>query len=229
MSRGRMRQGFTLLEMLVALAIMGVLATSLCMSLHIAFRARRSAEAALAPANALTLALDFVRRHIESALPPTGVLAGAFVGEDKADGSTGINSDTLTFFTNVGDATGAQSDIRKVQLALVESDDGASRALALLVTTNLLATETPEPTQEILCRQVAGLSLRYFDGSDWYDSWDSTTRDTALPLAVEVTLKLKIEGESDETPTHAVTQIFSLPCSSTQSGSTGPRGLDFSL
>lgn len=229
MSRGRIRQGFTLLEMLVALAIMGVLATSLCMSLHIAFRARRSAEAALAPANALTLALDFVRRHIESALPPTGVLAGAFVGEDKADGSTGINSDTLTFFTNVGDATGAQSDIRKVQLALVESDDGASRALALLVTTNLLATETPEPTQEILCRQVAGLSLRYFDGSDWYDSWDSTTRDNALPLAVEVTLKLKIEGESDETPTHAVTQIFSLPCSSTQSGSTGPRGLDFSL
>ena len=234
MNRGRTRQGFTLLEMLVALAIMGVLATALCTCLHVAFRARRRAEAALAPANALTLTLDLVRRHIESALPPTGVLAGAFVGEDETAESSGADADILTFFTTVGDAAASQCDIRKVELILIESDEGDGHNLALRTTTNLLAPETPDPTEEILCRRVESLNLSYFDGSDCCDSWDSTTRDNALPLGVEVTLELMgqddaDEDDSDEDSSHSVTQVFSLPCAAAQSESSGPRGLGLSL
>jgi len=234
MTRNRTHQAFTLLEMLVALAIMGALATSLCASLHIAFRARRSAEQALAPVRAATLAMDLVRQHVESALPPSGVLAGAFIGEDETGESTGADADTLTFFTTVGHAAARQCDIRKVELALVESDDGDWLNLALLTTTNLLAPETPDPREDILCRRVASLNMTYFDGSDWYDSWDSTTHDDALPLAVEVSIELMGQGDSseddvDEDSSHAVTQVFSLPCAAAQSESTGPRGLDLSL
>jgi len=72
---------FTLLEMLVALALMGMRASALYASLHIGFRARAGGEAAIEPVRTASLALELVRRDLEGAMPPTGILAGAAPGD----------------------------------------------------------------------------------------------------------------------------------------------------
>jgi hypothetical protein len=38
---------------------------------------------------------------------------------------------------------------------------------------------------------VRSFTLRYFDGTSWYDGWDSTQVDDSLPLAVQMTLEVQ--------------------------------------
>lgn len=212
--RGADRRGFTLLEMLVALAMMSVLAASLYASLHIGFRARERAEAALEPVRAVGLAMELLRRDIASALPPTGVLAGAMLGEDRtADLSRG-DTDSLVFHTASGDADEHVCDVRKVEFAVTESDDGAGPyALVRRVTTNLLAPEAPAPDEEVLCRSVRAFNLRYFDGADWLDSWDSSQQGNALPVAVEVTVVVgRWHTTGDEATDYEQVRVFASPC-----------------
>lgn len=213
----RRTRAFTLLEMLVALALMSVLATALYASLHIAFRAHRSAIAAIEPVCTAALALELVRRDLEAALPPTGVLAGSFYGLDETDESTGAAADTLMWYASAGRATEGASDIVKLELAVTDTDKTGERALVRRVTTNLLAPKAQEPTEEILCRGVVAFNLAYFDGTSWYDTWDSGSQDNILPLAVDVILEIARDGsapEDKEVATHQLNRVFLLPCGS---------------
>ena len=212
----RNKSAFTLLEMLVAMSLMAVLAGSLYASLHIGFRAQESAEAAVGPARMAEIGIELLREDIESALPPTGILAGEFIGQDETDDS-GRDADTLLFYScaNVPRPSERACDIRRLELALLSVSDGTGGALIRGITTDLLATEAVEPEEEVLCRAVLAFNLRYFDGSDWLDSWDSTTQSDVLPVAIEVTLEL--EGPELTQPAeggYRVSRVFLLPCSS---------------
>ena len=207
---------FTLLELLAAMALMGVLAASLYASLHIAFGARARVDAALEPVWAVELAIELLRADIEAALPPTGVLAGAFIGLDVTD-EAGRDADTLLFHSSAQspELSARTCDIRKVELACAPLADQTQRALVRRITTKLLATEVVTPQEEVLCRAALGLNLRYFDGSEWLDSWDSTVQDNALPLAVELTLELE-PPEATEPPArgYRLSRVLLLRCSS---------------
>ena len=205
--------GFTLLEMLCALALTSVLAGSLYASLSTGFRARRSAERVLAKATTSVRALELTRADIESALPPAGILAGAFIG-DNAAGSSG-DSDTLSFHAA---AVADESDeracgMRRVELLLADDGDGG-RNLVRRITTNLLATVVPEASEQVLCRNVCSLNIEYYDGLEWLDTWDSATLEGELPTAVKLTLGLPADsggraGESDDEQT-LVSRIFTI-------------------
>ncbi len=52
---------------------------------------------------------------------------------------------------------------------------------------------------EILSAEVSGVNFRYFDGTEWQDSWDTQNQNAGtLPKAVEVTLTLGSEQEGEE-------------------------------
>jgi len=212
-ARRAQQTAFTLLEMLVALTLMGLLATGLYASLWTGLRAQRSVQAALKPVRAAGLALQFVSHGLGSALPPTGVLAGPFVGQDATDSGTGKETDTMTWFAAAGQPTQGASDVVELTLAITSVENTGERVLALGQIRNLLAPTEQEPTQEILCRGVVSLNLRYFDGSDWVDEWESTAYDDTLPAAVEVSLAIEREakGQTEASP-HRLTRVFVLPC-----------------
>ena len=220
------RAGFTLLEVLVAMALMSMLAATLYASLHVAFRARNSVERVGEQSRAGQLALDMVRRDLSQTLPPKGILAGAFTGTDiQEDNGTDIDSVTFYAAGNTPPADTPESDVCMVTIGLGEDDEG-KRALTRNITTNLLASETPEPKTEVLCRNVKGLNLRYFDGTDWQDAWDSTQYSDSAPLAIEVTLTLKPDAEAAALAASApagmdegtvLTRIVLLPCASAPS------------
>ena len=66
----RRRSAFTLLELLVALAMVSILSVSLYQSLRIGFDAKSKAEAAVAPGRTSELAMELLRADIESTGPP---------------------------------------------------------------------------------------------------------------------------------------------------------------
>lgn len=209
------RRSFTLLEMLVALSLMSVMAASLYASLHIGFRARRSARAVVEPVRRAQSVLEMLHADLEAALPPVGILAAEFVGVNAVD-EDGRDADTLLLHTTAYARPGAipTCGIRRVELALTSPSDGTNPALVRLVTTQLLAPETPEPVEEVLSRGVSGFNLRYFDGVDWLDAWDSTVQGNLLPLAVEVTIRLeRRDDRQGEAAPYRLSLVCTLPCS----------------
>ena len=218
--RRRQHAGFTLLEMLVATAMTAVLAGSLYGTLHVAFKARRSAYAAVEQVRKVELALEMIRADLESAVVPRGILAGEFLGE-AASNSAGRPSDTIVLHTVADGARDKEGtgDIRMVELACQPDEDGQGQALLRRVSVRLLATQVEEPSDEVLCRGVRSFSLRYFDGIEWQDGWDSGMQDNVLPLAVEVTLELVNEDSVDaDQGGYWSSRVFRLPCSSLTTG-----------
>ncbi|MFH0965930.1 MAG: GspJ family type II secretion system protein [Planctomycetota bacterium] len=219
MIRPARNSAFTLLEMLVALALIGILAGSLYMSLRIGFLARRRAEETILPVRAAALALDLLGRDVVSTLPPTGILAGGFLGEDAELGSSGEDADELVFHAIVDASTDDGSGIRRIDFVVAQDEEGGG-VLLRRVTANLLAPTTPEPAEETICRNVKAFKLRYFDGSAWVDGWDSSLRENALPLAVEAELTLRrrdaTEGASDDG--YKLVRVFLLPCAVSATG-----------
>lgn len=106
-------RAFTLLELIVALLIVGIIGAAIFSTLRTAFRATASAEEAVEPLQRAAVALDFLSRDLQSALPPAGIPAGgaatqhlaqslaqSFVeteGQDDAGGA----SDEVSFFAAV--------------------------------------------------------------------------------------------------------------------------------
>jgi len=224
-----MPKAFTLIEVLAALAMAAALSAALATTLHAAFTARKAAMRNLNLGRDARLALDLMGRDLQAVLPPTGLLAGAFIGVDE-NGGGGLDADTLSFFGTSDPArtTTARGDIRQVEFAalagmeLLTPTTDNTTLLIRRMRTDLLAQAQADPTEQILCRNVRALNMRYYDSSAeiWTDTWDSTTVDNALPSAVEITL----EVIADDGRSVRLTRVVTLPCSSTSESSAESGG-----
>ena len=233
------RSAFTLLELIVAMSLMVVVSSCLYTALYTGFRAYRSAQAAVDPTSAAINVIELLKQDIGGVLPPGGTLAGSFIGTDSG-GLKGVDADSLEFYTThvyVEDApltgsttkTALVGGIGKVALLLEEDSEKKDGTYLLLrqVTTDLLAPREMEPEEQVLCRNVVSLNLRYFDGSNWLDEWDSTADSNSLPLAVEVDIQIahkdKYNSSSKELQKRRLVQSFAIPCKSepAESDTTG--------
>ncbi len=199
------RHGFTLLELLIALAVVSIIMAALFAGLRIVNRAKTNTEAAVAPIQRIDIVLSFLQRDLESALPPSGTLASLF------QGTVGQNNSGDLLFDAAVDAppqVSMQTDIRQVEYSVIS--DGSDHLLVRNVTSNLLAPVQPDPDQEIICRGVRSFTVQYYDGSQWTDTWDSTMLQNALPIAVQITLDFDGTGPS-AAPLH-ITRLIQLPC-----------------
>ncbi|HEY8666266.1 MAG TPA: GspJ family type II secretion system protein, partial [Tepidisphaeraceae bacterium] len=185
------RRGFTLLELIVALAMVTIMAMSLYASLRAAFRAKSSAEAAIEPSRTAGLIMEFLRTDLQNALPPTGILAGAFSGTDGKD-ERGRDSDDLVFYSTAEspEHPSGNGEVKKVELLVTMAPTGNDHLLVRRVTRNLLSELAVDPDEEVLARGIGAFNVRYYDGAGWVDTWDSSAENNALPAAVEVTIEL---------------------------------------
>src|SRR4051812_45169601 len=120
--RRRRHAGFSLLELVLVMSVSAMLALSLYTAMHIALQARKSARAAVEPARIGAVATDLVRQDFENVLPPTGVLAGPFVGVPGGSGQSSGAGDDVQFYTvgrdEPADGSPLDEGIRKVELTV---------------------------------------------------------------------------------------------------------------
>jgi type II secretion system protein J len=214
------QRAFTLLELLIAMTMMSIIAVSLYTSMSIGFKARESAESRVEKGRTAEIAIELIRGMLTSAMIPNGILAGEFEGEDEED-EYGYDADTLVFYT--ADYNPAEDelacDIEKVELGMSVREDTEERVIIRKITTNLLSPKTLDPEEEVLCGGVRSWNLRYYDGSDWVDEWNSTDNDNSLPEGVEITIVLEESEDSEEyweddeeEDLYEFTQAIILPC-----------------
>lgn len=239
--RPRQNKAFTLLELLVAMTLMVVTAACLYTALYTGFRAKQSALLAVEPTSLAINAIELIKQDTYGILPATGTLAGAFLGTNSQD-TKGMDIDSLEFYTTHIHADGEQlaGGLGKIELLLDEDKDedfGEDREgyrLVRKVTTNLLSPKTTEYEEQVLCRNVQSLNLRYYDEEDgWRDNWDSAEDANSLPLAIEIDIKVLHNGtstnNSKEPQVRRLTQTFNIPCGgapeeSEANNSTGTSG-----
>lgn len=214
----RSRKGFTLLELVIALAMVAILATSLYVSIRIAFRAQATAEAAVTPSRTMDLAMEFLRADFENALPQGDNLAGAMSGVTSTDARGNLSEEVVLYTTAASPLrSSGNGEIKQVELLVTTTDDSSQYVLVRRVTRNLLSALEVEPDEQIICRNVKTFDVRYFDGSDWLDDWD-TSETNALPMAVEVNLEIELPSTTPVAygtarPTIRSSRVFKLACS----------------
>ena len=226
MNRPRRHSGFSLLELVLVMSVSAMLALTLYTSMHIALQARKSARAAVEPTRIGAVAADLLRQDFENVLPPTGVLAGPFIGTPGGSGQSSGAGDDVQFYTigrdEPADGSPLDEGIRKVEL-LVDSTQ-TPPVLIRRVTRNLLPSSEPLVNDEILCRNVRTFTVRYFDGYDWQDTWDSTQNNNVLPMAVSVTLELDDPAAANpaQAAPRSLTRVFPLSCGKLADDATIP-------
>jgi hypothetical protein len=220
------------------MAAAALLSLSLYLSMTIAIRAQRTAQNTVASTRAGAIASDLIREDLSSLPPPSAnsVLVGPFVGTHQPGG--GGDADDLVFYTLGTDrriestVTNAINNndtnpeplgegVRGVEFLL--RTDVSPPVLVRRVQRNLLTQNTPQPEEEILCRDVRSFSLRYWDGTTWQETWDSTQQNDTLPLAVAVTIQVNdplshvlVNGQ----PVRQIQQVIPLACGKSATDST---------
>ena len=227
MARGlRQNEGFTLLELLVAMTLMVVTASCLYTALYTGFRAKRSARFAVEPTSMAINAIELIKQDTYGILPLGGALADSFLGTNASD-TKGMDTDSLEFYTTHihADDDLLAGGLGKIELLLEEDndeeldEDPQGYKLVRNVTTNLLSSKTVDAEEQVLCRNVQSLNLRYYDEEDgWLDAWDSTEDANSLPVAIEIDIQV-IHNEngtskdvSEEPQTRRLVQSFAIPC-----------------
>ncbi len=144
-------------------------------------------------------------------------LNGVFQGVHR--GGSGTETDDLLFHTIAYEPTADPNDplaegTREVEF-YISSDSGAP-ALIRRVNRNLLSPTQTNGDLEVLCRNIRGFAVQYFDGQTWQTDWDSTQVGDVLPFAVRVTLTMQDPGgavQSNGDPiVRTVTRTVSIPC-----------------
>jgi type II secretion system protein J len=193
----RRRAAFTLLELLLSMAIVAMLSITLYASFNIMTSAKRRAEATVRPTRAVAVAMELITADLENAVVPSTVtdrlvLAGGMLGAHE--GGVGSEADWIELHTMGNDGipnAGPMSEgVRRVDWGVI--NEGNSTLLVRHVTRNLLAPVEVAPQPQVICRDVRAFAIRYFDGYTWYDQWDSTLTPTPLPLLVQVDLTVGV-------------------------------------
>jgi len=208
--------GFTLLELIVAMALMDVIAVALYSSMHIAFKTKQNTLASLEPYQSVTPIFEFIRKDLTSAMNPNGILAGVFVGENVP--FTNLqDADTLSFYSAAYQPKEKEiaSNVIHVQYGLETDTERDQIVLKRYTIKNILTPTAIEPDPEVIARNIAGFDIQYYDGSAWLDAWDSSEQDNTLPWGVRVTISILDENRGrfsqNDDPYRHFSRIFILP------------------
>lgn len=184
--------GFTLLELLLAVMVFSVVLLSVHFIFHGAVRLRNRVVAGLEEAVPLQQALGIIQRDLANLAAPGGTLVGAL--QTVPTNLSQLSGRSSPYFhTRVGLLSEDQPwpALQRVVYRLVQpTNDSEGLDLMRSVTRNLLANVEDLPEDQFLLPGVEELLFQFHDGTQWRDTWDSTTETTVLPAAIRVQLYL---------------------------------------
>lgn len=204
----RDRTGFTLLEAILAVALIALVLTVLHTSLWVSVRSYRAArgraawQTTAATAGRL-LADDAGRVVLQVRDGPASLWSAPEVGSAPGEGMlrmrlsgrlAGERGPALVDYFYVAGADGDGALLRRVQpLRLAGADDRTGDEVEA------------EGRYEIVAGPLDGAGFRFWDGQGWSDRWDAAARG-GLPRLIELTLDVATPGG-----TRTVRRVVSVP------------------
>ena len=185
--------GFTLLEVLIAVVLLGILSAALYGSYFGVLRARDRAASGMESRRELGATLDLIRREVSSARFRQGDKRLRFVVEDRD--IFGTPSSTLTLTTQVPTAGQDRKESGIITVAYRMAEKNKKRILTRQERDLFSEEETllAYPQME----QITAFLVECHDGSKWVKSWDSAINNR-LPNRVRVTVQIEDEGKTVE-------------------------------
>lgn len=186
--RHKSEQGFTLIEVLIAMSLLGIMVVLLFASLRTCAQSWEKGEAKIAAVNEVAVVYQFFKRHLATALPLNNdfnpeKIRFSFQGEPE-----------LLSFVSPFPASAAKAGLQMFSLRVVEDDQ--SRYLQASLSPFVQSPQNVEqPKEEVtLIDHVQKISLAYF-GSDPFSeqpSWQNDWFDREnLPRLVKIKIELE--------------------------------------
>lgn len=215
--------GFTLLEILIAVAIMSTLLVGLYTVFFSVSSAQARVESELEQTRQLRRFMDVISTEIRSAFYKEENERTLFEGKSLGRSSRERSSLGFTWFgyPRVSRAEGTEArpaseliSVRYYVKKVSDEEGEISNAGALYKTRwNPYEGEGSGYSAEVM-ENVERFALSYFDGNDWVSGWDASN-EKKLPVAVKIELTLR-DGES--------TQLYSSIVKVTMGGESGSGG-----
>lgn len=194
----RNKRGFTLLEILLAITLLGIVAAALYGSYFTVVRARERASEGIEARRELGGTLDLIRRECGSALYRRGDKKLRLVVEDRD--SFGKPSSTLELTTLMppGVEQRKESGISLVRYQMRELDqkyNNSSRILTRSEQDLFFDTTDLKPYPQM--ERISAFLVECYDGSKWVKSWD-TALNNRLPAMIRITVQVEENGKPYE-------------------------------
>ena len=204
-------QAFTLIEVLLAISIMAMVVVAINSVFFSALYLRDRTSEAIDHALPAQQATAILRRDLQCAMAPGGLLAGDFkVGSVSEPNLSQPVAIELYTATGVLRANEPWADLQKVTYELkppATPTSSGGNELIRSVTRNLLCTTVPDVDDQYLMGGLQNLQFSCYDGTQWLDTWDTTNGNTNLPVAVRV--RIQLAGALATEPIELVVPIVS--------------------
>lgn len=189
------------MEILIAVVAFSIVLAAINGVYYSAIRLRNKTTANLEQALPLEHAAAIIRRDLANLVLPGGTLSGALQTSSTSNNVMGQASPSFYTSSGIIDETSPWGDVQRVSYLLIDSTNRANgRELVRSVSRNLLPVLQDQPEQQPLMTGLQNIAFLFYDGSQWRESWDSTTPDlttglsNSLPKAIKVQLQLLTEG-----------------------------------
>ena len=182
--------GFTLLEVMIAVVLLGILTAALYGSYFTVLKARERSAQGMEERRELGNTLDLLRREIDAARYVSGDQRLRFVVEDRDSfGRPASNLELTTLAPPAPLVAGSkESGVIDVQYRMVEQEK--EQLILTRKEQDLLLASTTVPAYPQMERISSFLVECSTDGSKWVKSWD-TALNGRLPKYVRITVQVE--------------------------------------
>lgn len=187
-------KGFTLLEILIAVVLLGILVAALYGSYFTVLRARERSAEGMEERRELGNTLDLLRREINAARYIAGDKRLRFVVEDRDSfGQPASNLELTTLAPPAPLVDGRkESGVIDVQYRMEEKEK--QHLILTRKEQDILLESTTVPAYPQMERISSFLVECSSDGTKWVKSWD-TALNGRLPKIVRITVQVEEEGK----------------------------------
>jgi general secretion pathway protein J len=186
-------RGFTLIEILVAVVLLGILSAALYGSYFTVLSARERASEGMEARRELGSTLDLIRREFAATIYNRGDKRLQFIVEDRDNfGKPASNLELTTLIPASGQGR-KESGISSVRYRLLEKD----KNFILTRREQDIFFESADAKAYPQMERISDFLVECYDGSKWVRSWD-TVLNGALPKMLRVTVHVIEDGRPVE-------------------------------
>lgn len=198
-------KGFTLLEILIAMLLLGILTTVLYSSYFTVVKARNRITEGAETRRELANTLDLIRREISSAVYSRDDNRLLFIVDDRDNFGKPASKLEFTTLAPPSNATRHESGLINVQYRMLEKD---KRLILTRHEQDLHFSSLKLPSYPQM-EQINSFLVECYDGSKWVKSWDARGLNYRLPTILRITIQVEEDGKPVEFYVYATPRVGS--------------------